>query len=305
MVASGTAPQTTTDSQGRFTLEDVPEGDQVLDVRSGVFVATVSVTVVAGATVMAPEAVLAPEGLLGYVAGFYDSIQDILALYNAPAEEIDPADLASPAVTSRYAMIFINCGVDADFYLEDVPEIVENLKDYVATGGLLYASDLEAPLIMAMFPDQILDIGDGDEQMVQASVVHTGLAAFLDGRTTVQIMYNLDGWSTLADIGGEARVLLQGNYSGFPTGQNDPLAIVIHSGEGQVVHTTFHNNAQATDDQFAVLRYFVFAAGRGDVSAAFAGPAIRLGPSHAGVAGTTSAELAERHRLHRDRRRQR
>ena len=41
------------------------------------------------------------------------------------------------------------------------------------------------------------------------------------------------------------------------TFQNQPLAIAITHGQGRVVYTTFHNEAGVTQDQLAVLRYFI------------------------------------------------
>lgn len=58
-----------------------------------------------------------------------------------------------------------------------------------------------------------------------------------------------------------ATVLLQGSYTvdgGTMTAQNKALAFVVTEGQGRLVYTTFHNEAAATQDQMAVLRYFIY-----------------------------------------------
>jgi hypothetical protein len=234
------------------------------------------------------------------VDGFFDAVEDVLEAYGIDPVRLDPEDLASSEVTSQYVMIFLNCGVDAPFFLDERADIVSNLRDYVLNGGLLYASDLELPLVMAMFPDHVEDMGDGDQQMVQADVAYAGLADFLGGQSTVQIAYNLDGWASLVGVGSGAQVLLRGSYTGWPDGDDEPLAIFISEGHGQVIYTTFHNNAQATDDQWAVLRYFLFRTGH--VQSAPSTSAIGLGASHAPLAGTRDHQVEERRRLYRERR---
>jgi hypothetical protein len=291
-------PRTTTDAEGRYTLEGVPAGPQTLVARRGVFEARIDVTVPAGETVTAPTLALAPTGGgLAYVAGEFDSIQDIVRSdLGSEVERISTADLANPEVTGRYRMIFLNCGADIEFWERPV---IDNLRAYVEAGGVLYVSDLELGVVEALFPDDILAVGDGDEQVIDATVVDADLRGFT-GRQNVSIVYNLDGWAALDGISDRPRVLVRGDYEDIDgrTVANSPLAIVIEAGEGQVVFTTFHNNAAATADQVAVLRYFVFVGGE---QATAAGAAWHVSPRSLGAPAVT-AEVEAAHRAYAERR---
>ena len=288
-VAAGTSnyegPEATTDNEGRFVLEGVPVGPQLLVATRGVFQAQIPVLVVAGATVEAAPLALDATGRLAYVPGEFDDIQSIVRNeLGTELDEIDFADLANPAVTSQYRFIFINCG--ADFDVIDVSALVDNLRNYLASGGALYVSDLELWLVEALFPGDVQGGADGDEGGVTAEVVSPTLRDFLPGNPqTVNIMFNLDGWDAVTEHSALAEVLLRGNYDTFdgPV-QNGPLAIAIEHGDGQLVYTSFHNNAAATADQVGVLMYFIY--GFGD-SGAGGAPALELSRLRLDSSGAT------------------
>lgn len=261
-------PEALTDAEGRYVLENVPEGDQLLVATRGVFSAEIPVTVVAGVTVEAETLALDASGRLAYVEGDFDAIQDIVRdELGTELDRLTGPELASAEITSRYRLIFINCGV-WDWDYDTIMDVVENLRNYVAEGGALYMSDLELPLLEFMFPDDVEGDGGGDEGTITAQVVSSELRAFIPGSpATVQIGFNLSGWDAVTGMSSRPEVLLQADYQGW-TGQvqDGPLAIALEHGDGQVVYTSFHNNAVATSDQVAVLMYFIY--GFGDAGAA-------------------------------------
>src|SRR5690606_36341330 len=133
------------------------------------------------------------------------------------------------------------------------------LLAFVEAGGLLYVSDLELPLVQAMFPDAVLEVGSGNTQTVIADVVDEALReGHLGGQDTVEIKFNLSGWQALMEISDQPNALLRGDIQIWGTTHEDrPLAIEFEHGEGRVVYTSFHNSAAATEDQIAVLEHYI------------------------------------------------
>jgi hypothetical protein len=296
-----TGPETTTDDEGRYTLEGVPAGNQTLLATRGVFRVTIPVQVTANEVTEAPVAPLDAEGELAYVSGMFDNIQTIVRdELGTELTQISASDLADPSVTSQYRFIFINCGV-SDWSYADDPDVRDNLLAFMAQGGALYVSDLEMPLVQSLFPNAIPREGDGDSGVIEADVVSQPLRAFIGGQSTVDIAFNLDGWAAMPEVSSGPEILLRGDYYDDWEGgwvQNAPLAITLSHGAGQLVYTSFHTNAAATEDQISVLRYFIY--GFGDVgfasldSADFPALSFR---DH--FEGRTDPALESAHREHR------
>lgn len=255
----GASSGTTSDASGSYTLPGVPAGQQLIVAEKGNFRSTTSVNVAPNATTTAPAAKLAPTGKLGYVQGAYDSIEDIIQDLGYAAESVTHSGLASSATLSQYKMIFLNCGAG----VSTSSATVNALKAWVQAGGTLYASDWELDVVQAMFPEHILGIGSGDEQVITATITNTDLQQFT-GKATASIAYDLGAWKMLQSISATPSVLLRGTVTGYDevtfepqTFQNQALAIAITHGQGRVVYTTFHNEAGVTADQLAVLRFFI------------------------------------------------
>lgn len=243
-------------ANGTYTLQNVPVGPQVIVATRGAFQARVNVTVVGNQTVAAPKAPLTSTGKLAYVPGAFDKIEDVVSnsLGNA-IEEIDVADLANPTVTSKYRMIFLNCGLN-ESGAKDAATIA-NLRAFMQAGGTIYASDYASVYVKSLFATYDFAY-TGEAQTIQATVTNASLEAFV-GKTSVMITYDLDAWTDILQLPTGATVLLRGTYQAEGSERaNQPIAFTIPQGSGRLVFTTFHNEAGATQDQIAVLRHFIY-----------------------------------------------
>jgi hypothetical protein len=254
-VAGAVPISTRSATNGGYTLQSVPVGPRVIIATRGAFQARVNVTVVANQTVAAPKAALVSTGKLAYVRGVFDAIQNVATGLGNTVEEISVTDLANSTITSKYRMIFLNCGLPES--AAENAATIANLRAFMESGGTIYASDYASVYVKGLFPTYNFDY-TGDEQTIQATVTDASLQAFV-GKTSVTIAYDLDAWTDILQLPATATVLLRGSYTAFGSVRtNQPIAFMIPQGSGRLVFTTFHNETGATQDQIAVLRHFIY-----------------------------------------------
>lgn len=250
-------PTTTTDSEGYFSLDDVPAGKQELTAKRGVFEVTFEVDVEPGTTTETETAELESTKKLGVVPGFYDSIEEILVDLGNEVDTLSVDDLSDASTLSEYSFVFINCGSGSDY----PDERIDALKEYMENGGTVYASDQEEAYAKALFSDDISFSRNASSQEIEATIVSDDLEQFV-GKSEVDIQYDLGSWARIVDLSEDiadtpGAVLLEGQPEEVEEG-TEPLAIKLDVGEGRLVHTTFHNEAGVTEDQEVVLRYFIY-----------------------------------------------
>src|SRR5688572_19900547 len=188
-------PTAVTNAQGRYVLQGLPIGPRTLLATRGHFEGKVPIDVLGNLLTEQPPGVLLPSGKLAYVPGSFDSIEKVVRdrLRN-PIDQLAVADLANPAVTSQYAMIFLNCGLDAS-RASDAATIA-NLRAFIDAGGIIYASDYAMAYARALFPADLITVAsNGDTQTASAQVTNPELLAFV-GKADAQIYYKLGAWYT-------------------------------------------------------------------------------------------------------------
>ena len=133
------------------------------------------------------------------------------------------------------------------------------LRRFVAEGGTLYASDLQFDRLALVFPEFIdhAKAGRGAVQTVRAEVIDPGLAKRLGD--SVELRFDMQAWRPAAFAGPEVTVYLQGNYEMLDGSRaTGPLLVRFPFGQGTVIFTSFHNEAQNSQMELELLRYLVF-----------------------------------------------
>jgi hypothetical protein len=141
-------------------------------------------------------------------------------------------------------LLFVNCGtgdrLDAG-----------RLRSFVQSGGCLYASDLTSGLITEAFPGAIRFAGSGGPGEVAANVVDEELREIVGKTTTIH--FDMPDWSVIEECQGETLVeaARRTPYAGRP------LMVEVEVGEGAVFYTSFHNRAQVSEQEKALLQLLV------------------------------------------------
>lgn len=164
-------------------------------------------------------------------------------------------------------------GVAEDDHLVLDQTVIENVEFSARQGQRMYFSDWTYDLLEATWPDLIDWIGDDEEiddaqrglqQTVNATIVNQDLADFMEVPlgTELEIIYNFGSWAVIDSVSEDVDVWLTGDvlYDDPVTGEqrlktDAPLLVSTTVGQGVVLFTTFHNEAQISDETRAVLSF--------------------------------------------------
>ena len=186
--------------------------------------------------------------LIGVTRGATDNVGQILRVFSRGAQ----IQIVGGVNTSRqllsYSGVFINCGSHDGIS-------PEALREYVYTGGVVYASDHAGATIRAAFPGLFdYEVVSGALTVRNANVVHSELASHM-GLEYFNIIFDLGGWYIITQMPDDATTYIQGYIPGSGI---TPLAISFNYGEGTVFFTSFHNSAQASGSMIDFIGYLVF-----------------------------------------------
>ncbi|MCB0641859.1 MAG: hypothetical protein KDC44_09480 [Phaeodactylibacter sp.] len=173
-------------------------------------------------------------GVLQVTDPYYDDIGQIL-------EEMD-FDYLNYNPKKEAEILFLNCGTATRVE-------VGHLRRFVENGGVLYASDLASSLLVAAFPGAFEFAGNtGSRGHVVAFVEDPDLRAVMGPAT--ELHFDMNGWTELLDVT-NGEVLMRSERSGLP------LMVKVAIGEGTVFYTCFHNHAQASEKEQAIMQLLV------------------------------------------------
>ena len=158
-----------TAGDGTYRLDGVPAGAATVVVRAGRFQQRLPVNVPADGVADtrqggARACLTRDSAAIAVTTGDYDSIEEIVQRLGFGADVYCGAEdetygaralFGDWARLSRYDIVFVNCGLAVDFQSGDGPQMVANLRRFVAQGGALYVSDLAAHLITAAWPQEL------------------------------------------------------------------------------------------------------------------------------------------------------
>lgn len=215
-----------------------------------------------------------PRRFLVTPAG-YDDIGAVLDEMGKGFEHqvVDFDDLTDPSCLEGCDVLFINCsGESGDF--AQASQVAPVIRQFVAQGGSLYASDWAGAVIHEAFPG-ILEFDQmGEEGVLDCRVRDPGLCEMI-GRQ-IRIHFDLGGWWRVRRAAPLARVFVEGQLEAIDGWDDDgeedrpigrpwssqseglaPIVVSFPHGEGHVTYTCFHNEAQVSEAEQKLLRFLV------------------------------------------------
>lgn len=294
--------QTYSDAQGNYRLENVPCGTQTVSMQKGSFEHQFVRYVDKGMTTVATsgDACLPGNGLrIAVITGEWDKIETVLRqlwfqykwfdgevgegsgksegaklLSGGEAKDGYPNDGVGPySLLDDFDVLFINCGPSHATIMQNWgSEISPVLRDFVAQGGSVYASDYASVYVSTTWPVawsgsfvQDFPGGSTTPREVVASIVDPELAAYMQKQSAV-IEYRLGPLTSILGTPGHGtKVHLEGPNSAYGNAIQPFMFSFQPNGidGGRVIYTNFHNEEQVLDpnqlsDMAEVLQYIVF-----------------------------------------------
>jgi hypothetical protein len=171
-------------------------------------------------------------------------------------EELKIQDIATnPKKLAEYDVVFLTCAGGGEAEMKDA------LFQYVANGGILYASDWRYDAVALAFPDMVAPnlVGQGVKEAIEADIVDPALREALDSKK-IHLEFNLGDWKTAAFAGPRVKTLIQGTYTKHGSRQPAvaPLMVKFQIKDGTVIFTSFHNEKQNSRTEKQLLQYLVF-----------------------------------------------
>jgi hypothetical protein len=142
---------------------------------------------------------------------------------------------------------------------EILEQLTESLRRYVRQGGTLYASDWQFDLVSMVFAEFVDNalINRGSAQRIRAEVLDPTLQRRLGSR--IELRFDKPSWRPAAFAGPEVTVYLRGSYETSDGRRaTAPLLVSFPFGNGMVIFTSFHNEAQHSATELELLRHLVF-----------------------------------------------
>ncbi len=248
------------DAVGVYAFTGAPDTTLTLAAKKGHFEGQTEIVLSGGKVVQGSVdlAVTIDSNKIGVIAGAYDDIGEILTDMNIQYDTLLAASLTSWDLIKDYQIIFANCGS----VVAPVSTSIANIRKFVEeSGGSYYASDWEYKWIQDVWPSYVTfrdNAKSGNKSEIVAEVDDTQLAAYL-GSSQMNILFDLSSWVVMDSVASTATVHVSGNVDTVDGPLTDkPLLTTFKPGNGFVIYTSFHNEAQATDDAVKVLKYFVF-----------------------------------------------
>jgi hypothetical protein len=164
-------------------------------------------------------------------------------------------------------------GVVEDDHLVSDDTVVANVREQGELGRRLYFSDWTYDLMERAWPDLVDWVGDdteldaaqrGTAQIVSARVVDEGLAAFMEvpEGSEIEVEFNYGVWAVAETVSDDVNILVEADVEiddpvtgEYRMAMGIPLVFSATVGQGVVIFTSYHNEAQISEEARDVLRY--------------------------------------------------
>jgi hypothetical protein len=180
------------------------------------------------------------------VDGVYDEVPATLQGMRVPFAVINQM----PKPSTAFDVLFLGC--DEGYVPERFP--AEELRKFVARGGVVYGSDLALRVLQPAFPDQLKSFTEfRDPTDLLCDVADEELAKLVGKE--VHLEFDLPNWFYITAVGGDVKVHIRTKS----TAGSFPMVVSFSHGRGRVVYTSFHNHPSASPPERKLAMKLVMA----------------------------------------------
>ncbi len=197
-----------------------------------IILALIFMSLFVGCFWIASKPTWAAQGKIAVTPAHWDDIGEVLSSLGFDYDEIEVADLTKLETLKQYSTVYINCSYDLDQWAEQAGPV---LKQYVQEGGVIYASDYANSIMQESFPGKINFYNPYGDPELLYSAARSGESGVFRTGTRV----HMTGPSSVPELTG-----------------NIPYVLTFTEGDGEVLYTSFHNEAQTTAQVQKVLEWF-------------------------------------------------
>jgi len=186
------------------------------------------------------------------VPGRYDDLGSILKKLGYKYQEVNSTDeLGKSNLLKSCKAIFVACG--ANLYAGK--ETIALLREYVKSGGAIYASDLACALIETLFPEKITFDNSSYKSGIKVDVIDPGLVEIIGKKMNIHRDSEVRGMQAVSQ---GVQVLISGPRTPVFSKNDYPYLATFNHGEGMVIYTVFHNSKQVSETEKKLLNYLIF-----------------------------------------------
>ncbi len=280
--------ETYTDVDGRWSLTEL-RGDQAYTIfvqYGNEIVDMYDVEVPNNAEIEVPSPACGADlGRVAVVTGHYDDWETVLPdigvtnyeLIDGMTEEDLGQFLSDVGNLSDFSAIFfagghVEAGVIYDVDGSDaarVEAVRAAIREYVSSGGVVYASDWSYDVVELCWPDRIEFLGDdtdpgaaqlGEPDTIRANVLDADLASSLGG-DRAELSFDLDTWPVVESVDENVTVFHQADSIPYRDGteqytlNDSPLLMMFKPDAGKVVFSSWRVAANTTGRPAQSLSY--------------------------------------------------
>lgn len=278
-----------TDEDGRWELEELPEGEYTIYIQKGpemLDMFDVELDEAEELDLDEGKCTGSAATEVAVITGDYDDMDEVLLslgydnsrLINGQFGDELLQFLESDTLGAYDAIFFAGGHIEEDlFYDTDGSDvdgntsfIKDNLKAYVEAGGVVYASDWSYDVIERVWPNKIEFYGDdntpddaqvGEPVTVDAEITANTLEDAV-GEDTVRVKFDLDAWPIVTGKDESVKVYQKATVPwrvGEDTGTEDgaPLLLDFEVGDGRVVFSSWRLASNAEGKGKKVIQYMI------------------------------------------------
>ncbi len=237
--------------------------------KAGLFTLTLT-------ALMYPSTDLTALENIAMVKGAFDDVDTVLANYRIPHHILTMKDLEDIEILKKYKSIYFPSGIEKpiyeninllsmgtkiqsvnikkDYYELNRAKIIDNLKNFIESGGAAYFSGYSFTYIQEAYAS--FEFFDGFPYMgIPGRIVSSlknDLRKFSE-TSTAPLYISFPGWVTVKSAA-NSEVMADAEYETARGNKTGPITLLIKKGDGEILYTSYYSTVFSDFRRFNIYR---------------------------------------------------